>query len=229
MNYTQPLRSLILVSIALLAACGDSDSSGAEANSGGTPGTGGTRAVAGGAGGGSEAGPGVVQGTVTCELPLDIGQTAVGIELKATPQTLWTSGGSSDVGMGAQATIPASLGQLLIDTGSDVLNIESLTAEVSVSGGTPTAIVVEIDEPLVFDVDADDDGQAEDVPIAIPVPTETITNDGSPNVSFTIAAFEVALSDVAPPIIEDLLVSDDPAQSDLDCSLASTSASFSVN
>jgi hypothetical protein len=77
-----------------------------------------------------------------------------------------------------------------------------------------------------FDVDIDDDGNAEDLPIDIPVPNELITNDGAAAVGFTITRFVVALTDV--PLLSDITVADTQPPSDIPCTLVSSTASFPV-
>ncbi len=167
--------------------------------------------------------PQTVNGTVNCTLPLGLGTANVEVQLEIAPAAAWTNGATVDVAFEASTVIPASLGQLLVDLGTDQLNIESLQADLSVGGGSPATITV-TQGTATFDVDANDDGTAEDLPIQIPVPNELVTDLGAASVSFTISHFEASLTGV--PLLGSLVVSEQQPPSTIDCSLSSTTASF---
>lgn len=168
----------------------------------------------------------VVNAGVSCILPLGLGNADVSVDLTITPAAAWTPNGAADIGLQAVAVIPASLGQILIDLGTDLINIDSLTADLAVAGGTPNPITV-VKGAESIDIDADNDLVAEAVTIVIPVPDETVTNDGSPSVDFSVGGFTVSLSGV--PLLGNLVVSSDPAVSSVECTLTTNTASFAVN
>ncbi len=168
-----------------------------------------------------------VEANVNCPLPLGLGVADVNIDLELSPLAAWTPNGTVTVGFSATALLPASLGDLLIGLGTDQINIDSLVADLAVTGGTPSTITVS-DANRSFDVDANDDGVAEDVTIIIAVPNTDVTNDGAATVDFTVDFFEVRLSGV--PLLGNLVVTSDPSDpNNVVCALTSSTASFAVN
>jgi len=164
--------------------------------------------------------------TVACELPLNIGNAIVDVELVITPLGPFTIGGSTDVSMAASTVIPAELGQLLVDLKTDQIVIDGVLAQLGVAGGTPDPISVVLGAST-YDVDANDDGTAEDLPISIPVPDQTVVNDGSASVDFSLAHFEAAISQV--PIVGTVVVSETTPPATIPCTLETSTVSFPVN
>lgn len=93
-------------------------------------------------------------------------------------------------------TIPQGVGQFLLDLGiaGDTVTVTAATLDVTVSGGTPTPIVLTSNDlPLLFDVDENDDGTAEAVPFETDADLKTITNTGASSVDFEVSGLAVTL------------------------------------
>lgn len=215
---------------------GGSAAGGTGGVAGGFGGAGGAGGVGGGSGGaGGAAGVGGVEppvdpapetfaATVSCVLPLGLGEAIVDLDVNVDPQTEWSVGVSAEVDFQAQTVIPASLGELLLGLGSTTLTIAELVAELGVDGGTPSAVTV-VMQNETYELDPDGDGAANDLQITIPVPTTTITSENSPELEFSVAHFVVTVSDI--PLVGTLTLSDTapPASSD-PCELISGAAVF---
>jgi len=159
----------------------------------------------------------VVQ-NVNCT-PLGIPVT-VPVSLTVDPQEAFASGDSTTVDSVLDVVIDPSVGQLLIDVlQNDQATIGAASVDVSVTGGTPTPIVHTVPgTPRVIDVDADDDGTADPVPLSTDTVATVVTSDGSPNVSFSVTSISVQ---VTAPV--NLLLDD------TNCTVDPGSVSFPVN
>ncbi|MEM7137868.1 MAG: hypothetical protein AAF500_14885 [Myxococcota bacterium] len=150
----------------------------------------------------------------TCEVPVDppaqivpqditcaiVGNEAtVPVSLSVDPDTEFTPGGSSTVTTVLTFTIPEGVGQFLLDLGifGDEVEVVAATLDVTVSGGTPTPVVLTradlAENPLIIDVDENDDGVAEPKPFVTDIDVSAITNDGSSSVEFEVSALDVTL------------------------------------
>ena len=151
--------------------------------------------------------------------PLGIPVT-VPVSLTVDPQEAFASGDSTTVDSVLDVVIDPSVGQLLIDVlQNDQATIGAASVDVSVTGGTPTPIVHTVPgTPRVIDVDADDDGTADPVPLSTDTVATVVTSDGSPNVSFSVTSISVQ---VTAPV--NLLLDD------TNCTVDPGSVSFPVN
>ena len=142
--------------------------------------------------------------TLVCNV---LGQTPmVPLNLTVDPAAEFTAGASTSVTTVVDFTIPVGIGDFLIGLGQDTVTVDAATVQVSVNGGTPTPIQL-FAGGFAIDVDPDDDGNADPLPLATEVDVTDITNDGSPTVDFVIAGFTVELSDV--PLIQRFTLSSD--------------------
>jgi len=151
--------------------------------------------------------------------PLGIPVT-VPVSLTVDPQEAFASGDSTTVDSVLDVVIDPSVGQLLIDVlQNDQATIGAASVDVSVTGGTPTPIVHTVaGTPRVIDVDADDDGTADPVPLSTDTVATVVTSDESPNVSFSVTGISV---EVTSPVNLTL--------DDTNCTVGPGSVSFSVN
>jgi hypothetical protein len=164
--------------------------------------------------------------TIDCVLPLGLGNAIIDLDVSIAPSSAWNGNGSTaSVDVIATTTIPASLGQLLVDLGTDQLTLDSIAAVASVSGGSPDLNIALPGQTI--DVDLNNDGTAEDINLVIAAGMFDITSDGSPVISIEVTHFEAYLSNV--PILGTLVVSETTPPSSIACTLSSTPVAFAAN
>jgi hypothetical protein len=151
----------------------------------------------------------VVQ-NVNCT-PLGIPVT-VPVTLTVDPRGAFTSGGSATVDSVLDVVIDPSVGQLLINVfANDQATVGAAIVNVSVNGGTPSPIAHAVPgTPRVIDVDANDDGTADPVPLGTDTVTTIVTNDGSPNVSFSVTSISVQVTSPVNLTLDDTNCTVDP-------------------
>jgi hypothetical protein len=165
--------------------------------------------------------PQTLDATVTCTLPLGLGDATIDIAVTVDPQSQWEPNGAADVDLEADAVIPAALVNLLLGLDENAkLNISSLQADVAVGGATPNNIQGS-SGPQSFDLVMD-----QDVVLTIAIPTQTLTSKGASPVTFRLDGFEAELTDV--PLLDTIVVSDTTPPSTIDCELVSDTISFPV-
>jgi hypothetical protein len=104
------------------------------------------------------------------------------------------------------------LTQLLIDVlGTDQATIGVASVSVSITGGTPTPIAHTVPgTPRVIDVDGNNDGTADPFPLSTNTETILVTNDGSPNVSFSVTSISVSITAPVAMTLDDTTCTVDP-------------------
>lgn len=178
---------------------------------------------------GFESFPGELSADMQCNNALAIGMHELEAHIKVDPP-LGTGGAVQEAVLRDPSVLFREMfGRLFLSLGgSDLIQLERLTIEVAVEGGTPATITIEAG-PSVFDVDLDDDGIAEDVWLEIPFADLAVSSDGSSSMEFSIVAIEVRIGGA--PVVGHLVLTSEPIDeaNAATCSLLGQAVSFAVN
>jgi len=106
------------------------------------------------------------------------------------------NGGGALVDSVIDVEIDASIGQIVLNLfGNDEVTIGAASVDVAVTGAAPATIAHEVPgTPRVFDVDSDDDGNAEPLVLATNTATTLVTSDGSAQVDFGVTGILVQIT-----------------------------------
>lgn len=169
--------------------------------------------------------PADVHGTVECELKFDLDPSRTYLSVRIAPSTTFTPDNGVQVSVQLDKVVPKSLGQVFIDVHeTDIVNLDGVVVEVSVDGA-PETISIRTGEAS-FDVDENNDGIAEDVWETIDGGTVTLTPECTDSLTFEFSHFEMSFRDV--PLLGDLVLTEDPENSDLNCTLRGDQVTFDV-